>query len=160
MPYRSVLRPGLFAGQTIVVTGGGSGIGEATATRLVRDGAHVMICGRTEEKLAGAVDRMQAAAAEAAAAGPNLVVCRRQVAPARKVPNLVGIPIVIVTGEASYHAAYDHCTSAYLTQAGVANDHMRLEAKGIRGNGHGMPGEKNNLVVAGAIKDWLRSKGL
>ena len=30
MPYRSVLRPGLFAGQTIVVTGGGSGkIGRA-----------------------------------------------------------------------------------------------------------------------------------
>ena len=100
------------------------------------------------------------AAAEAAAAGPNLVVCRRQVAPARKLPNLAGIPIVIVTGEASYHAAYDHCTSAYLTQAGVANDHMRLEAKGIHGNGDGMPGEKNNLVIAGAIKDWLRSKGL
>ncbi len=58
-----------IAGFAALVTGGGSGIGEATATRLVRDGAHVMICGRTEEKLAGAVDRMQAAAAEAAAAG-------------------------------------------------------------------------------------------
>lgn len=34
-----------------LVTGGGSGIGEASAARLAADGAHVTICGRTEQKL-------------------------------------------------------------------------------------------------------------
>ena len=52
MPYRSVLRPGLFAGQTIVVTGGGSGIGRCTAHELASLGAHVAIAGRKPDKLA------------------------------------------------------------------------------------------------------------
>lgn len=52
MPYRSVLRPGLFAGQTIVVTGGGSGIGRCTAHEIASLGAHVVITGRKPEKLA------------------------------------------------------------------------------------------------------------
>jgi NAD(P)-dependent dehydrogenase (short-subunit alcohol dehydrogenase family) len=38
-------------GWTALVTGGGSGIGLASAARLAADGAHVTICGRTEEKL-------------------------------------------------------------------------------------------------------------
>lgn len=52
MPYRSVLRPGLFAGQTMVVTGGGSGIGRCTAHEIASLGAHVVITGRKSEKLA------------------------------------------------------------------------------------------------------------
>jgi 7-alpha-hydroxysteroid dehydrogenase len=41
-------------GRSALVTGGGSGIGLASAARLAADGAHVAICGRTEEKLAKA----------------------------------------------------------------------------------------------------------
>jgi NAD(P)-dependent dehydrogenase (short-subunit alcohol dehydrogenase family) len=37
-----------------LVTGGGSGIGLTSAARLAADGAHVTICGRTQEKLAKA----------------------------------------------------------------------------------------------------------
>jgi NAD(P)-dependent dehydrogenase (short-subunit alcohol dehydrogenase family) len=48
-------------GLTALVTGGGSGIGLATATRLAADGAHVTICGRTEEKLQKAVAEITAA---------------------------------------------------------------------------------------------------
>ena len=56
--------PGIV-GRSALVTGGGSGIGLGTATRLVADGAHVTICGRTEEKLAAAVTVLEQAAAEA-----------------------------------------------------------------------------------------------
>lgn len=52
MNYRSVFRPDLFAGQTIVVTGGGSGIGRCTAHELASLGAHVAIVGRNADKLA------------------------------------------------------------------------------------------------------------
>ncbi|MGW4477435.1 SDR family oxidoreductase [Rhodococcus triatomae] len=41
-------------GRSILVTGGGSGIGLGVADLLARSGAHVTIVGRTEEKLAAA----------------------------------------------------------------------------------------------------------
>jgi citronellol/citronellal dehydrogenase len=51
MEYRSVFRPGLFAGQTIIVTGGGSGLGRCTAHELKSLGARLALIGRTAEKL-------------------------------------------------------------------------------------------------------------
>ena len=51
MSYQSIFRPDLFAGQTIIVTGGGSGIGRATAHELASLGAQVVIAGRKLEKL-------------------------------------------------------------------------------------------------------------
>ena len=51
MPYQSVFRPGLFAGQVVIVTGGGSGIGRCTAHELASLGATVALVGRTPEKL-------------------------------------------------------------------------------------------------------------
>jgi citronellol/citronellal dehydrogenase len=51
MPYDSVFRPGLFAGRTIIVTGGGSGLGRCTAHELRSLGARLALVGRTMEKL-------------------------------------------------------------------------------------------------------------
>ncbi len=51
MRYDSVFKPGLFAGQTHIVTGGGSGIGRCTAHELASLGAHVVIVGRKQDKL-------------------------------------------------------------------------------------------------------------
>jgi len=90
--------------------------------------------------------------------GPGLIPCWLQPEPARRLPKLAGIPTVIVTGEASFRATYDHCTSRFLAQAGVPNTHLRLEAAGIRGNGHMMMMEKNSSEVAGAIADWIEAK--
>jgi NAD(P)-dependent dehydrogenase (short-subunit alcohol dehydrogenase family) len=52
-------------GKATLVTGGGSGIGLGTATRFASDGAHVTICGRTEEKLARACAQIRTAAPSA-----------------------------------------------------------------------------------------------
>ena len=51
MSYRSVFRPGLFAGRNIIVTGGGSGIGRCTAHELASLGARVILIGRKDDKL-------------------------------------------------------------------------------------------------------------
>lgn len=50
--YRSVFAPGLFQGQLIIVTGGGSGIGRCTAHELAALGATVVLVGRNADKLA------------------------------------------------------------------------------------------------------------
>jgi NAD(P)-dependent dehydrogenase (short-subunit alcohol dehydrogenase family) len=60
------VRAGGIAGYAALVTGGGSGIGLAAATRLARDGAHVTICGRTEDKLRAAVATLEEGAASSA----------------------------------------------------------------------------------------------
>jgi NAD(P)-dependent dehydrogenase (short-subunit alcohol dehydrogenase family) len=51
-----------ITGWSVLVTGGGSGIGLATAERLAGDGAHVTICGRTGQKLVDATARIEQAA--------------------------------------------------------------------------------------------------
>ena len=49
-----------ITGVTALVTGGGSGIGLGSAIRLAADGAHVTICGRTEDKLVAFLDAFAA----------------------------------------------------------------------------------------------------
>ena len=61
MSYRSVFKPGLLQGRTIVVTGGGSGIGRCTAHEIAALGAHVVITGRKPEKLAVVKGEIEAA---------------------------------------------------------------------------------------------------
>ena len=51
MSYQSVFRPGLFAGQAILVTGGGSGLGRCMAHELASLGASVALVGRKLDKL-------------------------------------------------------------------------------------------------------------
>ena len=95
---------------------------------------------------------------EAKPAGPDLVRCWSQASPARRLVNLQGIPVVIVTAEASYHAPYDHCTSRFLAQAGVPNTHLKLGEHGIHGNGHMIMIEKNNLEIAALINSWIHQQ--
>jgi pimeloyl-ACP methyl ester carboxylesterase len=86
--------------------------------------------------------------------GPGLVRCFLQAEPAGQLPHLRGIPILILVSEASYHAPYDHCTAKFLDQAGVKNSFVRLADRGIRGNGHMMMLEKNNLEIAAFLRRW------
>jgi NAD(P)-dependent dehydrogenase (short-subunit alcohol dehydrogenase family) len=48
-------------GHSVLVTGGGTGIGRACAARLAADGATVTICGRTEASLQSSADAIGAA---------------------------------------------------------------------------------------------------
>jgi NAD(P)-dependent dehydrogenase (short-subunit alcohol dehydrogenase family) len=52
-------------GMAVLITGGGGGIGRATAAALARDGAHVVVSGRTGSKLDAVVAKNEAAAKDA-----------------------------------------------------------------------------------------------
>lgn len=47
-----------LAGQTILITGGGSGLGLAMAKKFASLGSSIAICGRTEDKLSNAVEEI------------------------------------------------------------------------------------------------------
>jgi pimeloyl-ACP methyl ester carboxylesterase len=92
---------------------------------------------------------------EAKPDGPDLFTCWMQKSPARQLVNLKNIPMMIMAAEASYHQVYDHCTAKYLAQAGVKTEYIRLQDKGIHGNGHMVMIEKNNLDIAKVVDDWV-----
>lgn len=76
----------------------------------------------------------------------------------RRLVNLAGVPILILTGEASYHAPYDHCTSAFLDWAGVPHEFVRLQDRGLPGNGHMMMLERNSREIAELMIGWLAER--
>lgn len=91
---------------------------------------------------------------QSSADAPGLAACWSQRAPARQLPNLAHIPVLVVMTEASYHAVYDHCTARYLAQAGVPAEFVRLADHGLRGNAHMVMLESNSLAVAALLSDW------
>jgi NAD(P)-dependent dehydrogenase (short-subunit alcohol dehydrogenase family) len=62
-----VLRPGLFAGRTAIVTGGGRGMGRAIALRFAELGANVTVAGRHSETLDPAAAEIEALGVKALA---------------------------------------------------------------------------------------------
>lgn len=56
---KGMLAPGSLADKTIVITGGGSGLGLSMAAYFLALGAKVGICGRNEEKLKSAAQELQ-----------------------------------------------------------------------------------------------------
>jgi pimeloyl-ACP methyl ester carboxylesterase len=86
---------------------------------------------------------------------PYVESCWVQAEPARQLPNLQGIPTLLLTSESGYNTVGDPCTHAYLEQAGVEHTWIRLEELGIHGNGHFYFIERNSDQVAGVVRDWL-----
>ncbi|KAJ7162619.1 alpha/beta-hydrolase [Mycena crocata] len=81
--------------------------------------------------------------------------CFQQAKPARKLINLIHIPVLLVTSEASYHAVYDNCSVDYLLAAGVSVEHVDLGNVGIHGS-HMMFMEKGGIQIADqVIQPWV-----
>jgi NAD(P)-dependent dehydrogenase (short-subunit alcohol dehydrogenase family) len=59
MRSRTVRRSRSFVGQSIVITGGSRGLGLEMARRWASEGARITICGRSEESLRRAVERLK-----------------------------------------------------------------------------------------------------
>lgn len=112
----------------------------------------------------------------APAANANVSECTLQAEPARRLPHIARVPILMMTGEASYHRVsvsssvllrmslifyrYDYCTVKYLEQASVGIDYVQLGDVGIHGNCHFVFLEKNNLKTAEEVVwPWIERLG-
>jgi len=71
-PEQPMLPAGTFAGTTVVVTGGGTGLGKAIAVEFARLGAHVGILSRSEEHRLAGVAAVEAVGGRAAHAGADI----------------------------------------------------------------------------------------
>jgi hypothetical protein len=87
--------------------------------------------------------------------GPDLLPCWIQKEPAHKLVNLQAVPVLEVSGEASYHRPYSHCIAKWLNQAGVKTTFVNLEDVGLPGNGHQMMSEKNSAGIAKFLQGWI-----
>ncbi|KAG5810176.1 hypothetical protein H9Q74_005362 [Fusarium xylarioides] len=84
--------------------------------------------------------------------------CHLQVEPARKLPQINKVPYLLLTGEASFHITYNHCVIDFLKQAGGKPEWIKLADWGIKGNGHFLHVEKNNMQIAGIVDAWIQKK--
>jgi pimeloyl-ACP methyl ester carboxylesterase len=78
-----------------------------------------------------------------------------QAEPPRRLLNLQGIPIAMVTSEGSFASPGNPGAVAFFKQAGCNAQELRLVDHGIHGNGHMMMVEKNNRQVLQPILDWI-----
>ncbi len=105
MSYQSIFAPHLFQQQTIVVTGGGSGIGRSFALELASLGAHVVLVGRN-------LDKLQAVQAEIASAGGQASHHSCDIRDEAAVKQLVA---TVVTQQGRIHALVNNAGGQYIT---------------------------------------------
>ncbi len=72
-----------------------------------------------------------------------------------RLPSLVGLPILIVTAEASAFAAASPPTAAFLNAAGASAELLHLPDRGVPGNGHGLIYEKNSDAALVPVLEWI-----
>jgi pimeloyl-ACP methyl ester carboxylesterase len=89
---------------------------------------------------------------------PGIATCWVQASPARQLPNLQRVPIMLLSSPSGYNTAWDPCTVKYLRQAGVDANFtwLKLQEIGIQGNGHFMFVERNSDQIAGVVLDWIQ----
>src|SRR6266571_1914345 len=92
---------------------------------------------------------------EATPDGPDVRCWLQGGSSPKQLVNLIGIPHLMITAEASNSSSTNHCVSKYLTQAGWQNTWLSLGMVGIHGNAHMMMTERNELEIAAFLASWL-----
>jgi NAD(P)-dependent dehydrogenase (short-subunit alcohol dehydrogenase family) len=102
-----------FNGKSVLVTGGTSGIGAATAEAFARSGAHVVLAGRCHARAEGVLRRIRSAGARGHFVAGDIGdagYCRRLL---DDTMSFIGTPdIVVNSAGVIYHAAVDETSDA------------------------------------------------
>lgn len=159
-----------FEGKHLLVTGGTSGIGEATARRLVDEGAEVIVTGRNAEKLARLNDRSGFIAIENDAADPQASAALAAAVDERFGGQLDGLFLNAGFGLFSPHDEIDQDKIARQFDVNVRGVmlHMAHLAPKIRDGGAalitssivvtlGMPGSAIYAASKGAVQAAMRA---
>ena len=103
--FRSPLAPDANAASVAIVTGGGTGIGRATAMELASTGAKVAICGRRPEPLEAVRQELDAAGSECLAMSADVREAEQVVAFLEAVDERFGAVDILVNNAGGQFAA-------------------------------------------------------
>jgi NAD(P)-dependent dehydrogenase (short-subunit alcohol dehydrogenase family) len=97
----SALPAGTFAGQAVVVTGGGTGLGKAIASEFARLGASIVVLSRKPEHLQAAADELGALGVEVLTVGCDIREPEQIAAAFDQAEERFGLPATLINNAAA-----------------------------------------------------------
>ena len=156
----TALRPGTFDGRTVLVTGGGTGLGKAIASEFARLGASIVIASRSAEHLEAGRAAMEALGAPTAAAVCDIRDPEAVAAAFDAAEEAFGLPGVLVNNAAANFPlpAEDMSPNAWravvdITLSGTFNCSREM------GRRHLAAGTPASIINIGASYAWTGGPG-
>ncbi len=156
----SALPPGTFDGQTVVVTGGGTGLGKAIAVEFARLGASIGILSRKEEHRAAGVEAVEKAGGSAIAASCDIRDPEQIAAAFDVVEQAAGLPATLVNNAAGNFPvpAEDMSPNAWRTVVDIVlNGTFNCSREFARR--HIAASEPGSIINIGASYAWTGGPG-
>ena len=151
---------GTFEGQTVIVTGGGTGLGKAIAVEFGRVGAKVAILSRGEEHRAAGLAAVEATGAKAIAIGCDIRDPDAISAAFDQVESALGLPDVLVNNAAGNFPvpAEDMSPNAWRTVTDIVLNGTFYCSREF-GRRHLAAQQPGNIINIGAAYAWTGGPG-
>jgi NAD(P)-dependent dehydrogenase (short-subunit alcohol dehydrogenase family) len=156
----SALPPGTFGGVSVLVTGGGTGLGKAIATEFARLGAAIVIASRKEEHLAAGRDAMEAIGAPVTTVRCDIRQHDEIAAAFDAADAAFGLPGVLINNAAANFPvpAEDMSPNAWRTVVDITLNGTFLCAREFARR-HLTAGSPGSIVNVGASYAWTGGPG-
>jgi NAD(P)-dependent dehydrogenase (short-subunit alcohol dehydrogenase family) len=156
----TALRPGTFAGQCVVVTGGGTGLGKAIAAEFARLGAAVAVASRKDEHLEAARSGLDGLGGDVLAVRCDIRSADEVAAAFAAAEEAFGLPAVLVNNAAANFPspAEDLSPNAWRTVVDITLNGTFLCAREF-GRRHLAAGTPGSIVNVGASYAWTGGPG-
>ena len=157
---RSALPPGTFAGQAIVVTGGGTGLGRAIASEFARLGAAIVIASRKPEHLEQGVSVITAIGAQVMAVGCDIREPDQIAAAFTAAEERFGLPTTLVNNAAANFPvpAEEMSPNAWRTVVDITLNGTFFMAREFARR-HLQAGSSGSIINVGASYAWTGGPG-
>lgn len=156
----TALKPGTFDGQTVVVTGGGTGLGKAIAVQFAQLGASIVIASRKPEHLEAGETELQALGADVMTVRCDIRDPEQIAAAFDAATERFGLPHVLVNNAAANFPvpAEDMSPNAWRTVVDITLNGTFFCAREF-GRRHLDAGTPSSIINIGASYAWTGGPG-